>query len=154
MSSLRKAAGRSIASISKGRMDQRRRELLSLCDHVDRAAPHVGRYVPLRQERFHVTAVCWASCGIVGKEDKRKKLNMHQTFQITAQKEWKKECPTFSHKIVDGSLNLASCFDTEGKGTQFLWDAHREEAWDQSPCSLPLALYHRASHCLCNSVFR
>lgn len=70
---------------------------------------------------------------------------MHQTFQITAQKEWKKECPTFLHKIVDGWLNLASCFDAEGKGTQFLWDACREEAWDQSPCSLPSALYHRAT---------
>lgn len=70
---------------------------------------------------------------------------MHQTFQITAQKEWKKECPTFLHKIVDRSLNLASCFDTEGKGTQFLWDTCREKAWDQSPCSPPSALYHRAT---------
>lgn len=120
---------------------------------MDRAAPHVGRQVPLRQDQCHVTAVCWASCGIVGKEDKKKELNMHQTFQITAQRGWKKECPTFLHKIVDRSLNLASCFDTEGKGTQFLWDACREEAWDQSPlftALCPLSQGHR----LCNSVFR
>lgn len=66
---------------------------------------------------------------------------MHQTFQITAQKGWKKECPTFLHKIVDRSPNLASCFDTEGKGTQFLWETCGEKTWDQSPlftalCSL------------------
>lgn len=54
----------------------------------------------------------------------------------------KKECPTFLHKIVDRSLNLASCFDTEGKGTQFLCDACGEETWDQSPCSLPSARCH------------
>jgi hypothetical protein len=74
----------------KGRKDQRRKSPSPAMTMWDWAAPHVGREVPLRLDQFQVTAVCWASCGTVGKEDKRKELNMHQTFQITAQKGWKK----------------------------------------------------------------
>lgn len=51
----------------------------------------------------------------------------------------KKECPTFLHKIVDRSPNLASCFDTEGKRDPVsLGDMWREDLGSEPLVHCPL----------------
>ena len=66
----------------------------------------------------------------------------------------KRECPTFLHETIDRELNLDSEFDSEGKGTHFLWDACGQVCRVSAGCFLCSLFCPSKCHHLCKLAFR